>query len=37
MKLGRVAIVMRKINASAKELSSLMYEDIANSIKVNIL
>lgn len=37
MKLGKIAVVMRKINATAKTLESLMYEDIANSIKKNIL
>ncbi len=37
MKLGKAAVVMRKINAAAKTLESLMYEDIAQSIKNNIL
>ena len=37
MKLGKVAVVMRKINAVAKDLESLMYEDVAQSIKKNIL
>lgn len=37
MKLGKVAVVMRKINAKAKTLESLMYEDIAKSIKNNVL
>lgn len=37
MKLGKVAIVMRKINATAKNIEDLMYTDIADSIKKNIL
>lgn len=37
MKLGKVAVVMRKINAQARALDELMYEDIAQSIKKNIL
>jgi Tfp pilus assembly pilus retraction ATPase PilT len=37
MKLGKVAVVMRKINAVAKALDSLMYEDIATSLRTNIL
>lgn len=37
MKLGKVAVVMRKINAEAKKLDSLMYEDIAESLRKNIL
>lgn len=37
MKLGKVAVVMRKINASAKKIEDLMYVDIAESIKRNIL
>lgn len=37
MKLGKVAVVMRKINAEARALESLMYEDIATSLKNNIL
>lgn len=37
MKLGKVAMVMRKINAKAKQLEELMYEDIAMSLKNTIL
>ncbi|AKH32951.1 Twitching mobility protein [candidate division SR1 bacterium Aalborg_AAW-1] len=37
MKLGKVAVVMRKINATARSIESLMYEDIAGSIKKHIL
>jgi twitching motility protein PilT len=37
MKLGKIAVVMRKINADAKPLESLMYEDIATSLKNTIL
>lgn len=37
MKLWKAAVVMRKINAEARKLESLMYEDIATSIKTNIL
>lgn len=37
MKLGKVAVVMRKINAIAKTLESLMYEDVAKSIKDKVL
>lgn len=37
MKLSKVAVVMRKINAEARALESLMYEDIATSLKNNIL
>jgi Tfp pilus assembly pilus retraction ATPase PilT len=37
MKLGKIAIVMRKINAEARKLESLMYEDIAASLTNSIL
>lgn len=37
MKLWKVAVVMRKINAEARALESLMYEDIATAVKTNIL
>ena len=37
MKVGKVAVVMRKINAEARALESLMYEDIATSLRNNIL
>lgn len=37
MRLRRPAIVMRKINAESKAIESLMYDDIAKSIKNNIL
>ncbi len=36
-KTGRIGVVMRKINASAKELEELVFSDIAESIKKNIL
>ena len=37
MRLGRVAVVMRKINAKARSLESMMYDDIASSIKTRVL
>ncbi len=37
MKLGRPAVVMRKINAKAKAIEELIYSDVADSIKKNIL
>ena len=37
MKLSKVAVVMRKINAEARKLDALMYEDIAESLRKNIL
>lgn len=37
MKVGRIAVVMRKINSSSKQIEDLMYADIADSIKNNIL
>lgn len=36
-KTGRMAMVMRKINGSAKPLENLMFADIAESIKRNVL
>ena len=36
-KTGRVGVVMRKINAMAKELEDLMFSDISDSIKKHIL
>ncbi len=36
-KTGRVGVVMRKINASAKKLEDLMFVDIAESVKKNVL
>lgn len=36
-KTGRIGIVMRKINAVAKKLEDVMFSDIADSIKKNIL
>ncbi len=36
-KTGRVGVVMRKINAVAKNLEELIFSDIAESIKKNIL
>ena len=37
MKLSKPAVVMRKINAKAKAIEELIYSDIADSIKKNIL
>jgi len=37
LKTGRIWIVMRKINATAKNLEDLMFSDIAESVKKNIL
>lgn len=37
MTMRKAAVVMRKINRTPRKLESLMYEDIANSIKNNIL
>ncbi|MFA6256296.1 MAG: PilT/PilU family type 4a pilus ATPase [Candidatus Absconditabacterales bacterium] len=36
-KTGRIGVVMRKINAMAKKLEELIFSDIADSIKKNIL
>ena len=36
-KTGRVGVVMRKINANAKKLEDLMFVDIAESVKKNVL
>jgi len=36
-KTGRIGVVMRKINATAKKLEELIFSDIAESIKKNIL
>ena len=36
-KTGRIGVVMRKINAMAKKLEELIFSDIAESIKKNIL
>lgn len=36
-KTGRIWVVMRKINAMAKKLEELIFSDIADSIKKNIL
>ncbi len=36
-KTGRIGVVMRKINAIAKKLEDLLFSDIADSIKKNIL
>lgn len=36
-KTGRIGVVMRKINAMAKELEELIFSDISDSIKKNIL
>jgi len=36
-KTGKIGIVMRKINSSAKKLEELMFSDIAESIKKNVL
>jgi len=37
LKTGRIAVVMRKINWTAKALEELMFTDIADSIRKNIL
>lgn len=37
MKLWKIAVVMRKINAVAMTLEQLMYDNVATSIKKNIL
>lgn len=37
MKLSKAAVVMRKINAKAKAIEELIYSDVADSIKKNIL
>ena len=36
-KTGRIGVVMRKINAMAKKLEELIFSDISDSIKKNIL
>lgn len=36
-KTGRIGIVMRKINGTAKQVEELMFADIADSIKKNVL
>ena len=36
-KTGRIGVVMRKINAMAKNIEELIFSDIADSIKKNIL
>ncbi|MBP6910023.1 Flp pilus assembly complex ATPase component TadA [Patescibacteria group bacterium] len=36
-KLGKIGIVMRKINSVAKELKDLMFSDVADTIKQKIL
>jgi len=37
IKTGRLAVVMRKINSSPKKIEDLMFADLAESIKWNIL
>ncbi len=37
VKLGKVGVVMRKINAEAKKLEEFMYEDVSNTIKNKVL
>lgn len=37
IKTGRLAVVMRKINSSPKKIEDLMFADLAESIKTNIL
>jgi twitching motility protein PilT len=37
LSLGKLSIAMRKINSKAKNLEELMYQDIAQSVKDNIL
>jgi len=36
-KTGRIGVVMRKINAMAKKIEDLVFSDVADSIKANIL
>ena len=36
-KTGRIGVVMRKINASARKLEEFIFSDIADSIKKNVL
>ncbi|MEI7558034.1 MAG: hypothetical protein WCJ45_04330 [bacterium] len=36
-KTGRIGVVMRKINAMAKKVEEIIFSDIADSIKKNIL
>jgi Tfp pilus assembly ATPase PilU len=36
-KTGRIGVVMRKINASAKKIDELMFTDVAESIRKNVL
>ncbi|NCQ82539.1 hypothetical protein GW750_07265 [bacterium] len=37
MRLGQLAIVMRKINGKAMKLDDIMFEDTAQAIRDNIL
>lgn len=37
LSLGQLSIAMRKINSKAKQLEELMYQDVAQSVKDNIL
>ena len=37
LKTGKIGIVMRKINGTAKSLEELMFTDIAESVKKNVL
>jgi len=37
LKTGKIGIVMRKINGTAKNIEDLMFTDIADSIKKNVL
>jgi Tfp pilus assembly ATPase PilU len=36
-KTGRIGVVMRKINAASKKIEELIFSDIADSIRKNIL
>jgi 2',3'-cyclic-nucleotide 2'-phosphodiesterase (5'-nucleotidase family) len=37
LKIGKLAVVMRKINDDPKNIEDLMFADIAESIKKNVL
>jgi twitching motility protein PilT len=37
LKTGRIGIVMRKINSTAKKLEDIMFSDVADSVKSHIL
>jgi len=37
LKTGKIGVVMRKINGTAKNIEDLMFTDIAESIRKNVL